>query len=134
MFLYNIFHIYICHIISCLRGFTLFNHIPHKDGMHKSLEICMYGFTDREGTKYPKRPYWGKNRIKGKYFENTYVSTVICLIFSALFPMLRLFRNFICTSNKAIEQVAHAQTNMRFIPNGLFKSTLLPHSTNLYRR
>ncbi len=31
--------VYICHIISCLKGFTLFCHIPHTYGMHMSLEI-----------------------------------------------------------------------------------------------
>ncbi len=30
---------YICRIISCLKGFALFNHIPHSYGMHMSLEI-----------------------------------------------------------------------------------------------
>ncbi len=26
--------VYICRIISCLKGFTLFYHIPHTYGMH----------------------------------------------------------------------------------------------------
>ncbi len=30
---------YICRIISCLKGFALFNHIPHTYGMHMSREI-----------------------------------------------------------------------------------------------
>ncbi len=30
---------YICRIISCLKGFALFNHIPHTYRMHMSLEI-----------------------------------------------------------------------------------------------
>ncbi len=29
----------------------------------------LYVFTYREGTKCPKRPYWGENRIKGKINE-----------------------------------------------------------------
>ncbi len=29
----------ICRIISCLKGFTLFYHIPHTYEMHMSLEI-----------------------------------------------------------------------------------------------
>ncbi len=39
MFLYNICRIYICRIICCLKGFTLFYHISHTYGMHMSLEI-----------------------------------------------------------------------------------------------
>ncbi len=31
-----IFVVYICHIISCLKGVALFYHIPHKYGMHMS--------------------------------------------------------------------------------------------------
>ncbi len=31
--------------------------------------VCMYVFTDREGTKCPKRPYWGEDRIKRKIYE-----------------------------------------------------------------
>ncbi len=31
--------VYICRTISCLKGFTLLYRIPHKDGMHMSLEI-----------------------------------------------------------------------------------------------
>ncbi len=31
--------VYMCCIISCLRGFALFYHIPHTYGMHISLEI-----------------------------------------------------------------------------------------------
>ncbi len=38
VFLYNICHTYIP-IISCLKGFALFYHIPHTYGMHKSLKI-----------------------------------------------------------------------------------------------
>ncbi len=34
-----IFVVYICHIISCLKEYTLFYHIPHTFGMHMSLEI-----------------------------------------------------------------------------------------------
>ncbi len=30
---------YICRIISCLKGFALFNHIPHAYGMDMLLEI-----------------------------------------------------------------------------------------------
>ncbi len=36
---YVISDVYICPIVSCLKGFTLFYHIPHKHGMHMSLEI-----------------------------------------------------------------------------------------------
>ncbi len=32
----------------------------------------IYFFSDREGTKCPKRPYWGENRIKRKFYEQTY--------------------------------------------------------------
>ncbi len=34
---YNICRI--CRIVSCLKGFILFYHIPHTYGMHMSLEI-----------------------------------------------------------------------------------------------
>ncbi len=33
---YIISVVYICRIISCLKGFTLFYHIPHTYGMHMS--------------------------------------------------------------------------------------------------
>ncbi len=34
-----IYVVYVCRIISCLKEFTLFYHIPYKDGMFISLEI-----------------------------------------------------------------------------------------------
>ncbi len=34
---YIIFVVYICRIISCLKEFALFYHIPHTYGMHMSL-------------------------------------------------------------------------------------------------
>ncbi len=39
MWSFIIFVVYICPTISCLKGFTLFYHIPHTYGMHMSLEI-----------------------------------------------------------------------------------------------
>ncbi len=39
MFSYIISVVYICPILSCLKGFTLFYHIPHTYGMYMSLEI-----------------------------------------------------------------------------------------------
>ncbi len=36
---YTISVVYICPIIACLKGFALFNHIPHTYGIHMSLEI-----------------------------------------------------------------------------------------------
>ncbi len=36
---YIISVLYICRIISCLKGFTLLYNIPHTYGMHMSLEI-----------------------------------------------------------------------------------------------
>ncbi len=38
------------------------------------LNICMCVFIDREGSKCPKRPYWGENRIKRRMYEETYGS------------------------------------------------------------
>ncbi len=36
---YIISVVYTCHVMSCLKRFTLLNHIPHKDGLHMSLEM-----------------------------------------------------------------------------------------------
>ncbi len=36
---YIISVVYICRIISCLKGFALFYHIPHTYGMHMSLNF-----------------------------------------------------------------------------------------------
>ncbi len=36
---YIISVVYMCPIISCLKGFALFHNIPHTYGMHMSLEI-----------------------------------------------------------------------------------------------
>ncbi len=39
MFSYIISVVYISRIVSYLKGFKLFYHIPHKDGMHMSVKI-----------------------------------------------------------------------------------------------
>ncbi len=36
---YILFFVYIRRIVSCLKGFNLFYHIPHKHGMHMLPEI-----------------------------------------------------------------------------------------------
>ncbi len=36
---YEMSVVYTRRVISCLKGFTSFYHIPHKDGMRMSLEI-----------------------------------------------------------------------------------------------
>ncbi len=36
---YIIVVVYLCPIISCLKGFALFYHIPHRYAMHMSLEV-----------------------------------------------------------------------------------------------
>ncbi len=36
---YIIYVVYICRIISCLKGFALFYYIPHTYGMHMSLNF-----------------------------------------------------------------------------------------------
>ncbi len=41
VFLYNICLIYICPIISCLKGFVLFYHMLHIYGMNMSLKIYL---------------------------------------------------------------------------------------------
>ncbi len=33
------------------------------------LANALYVFTDREGTKCPKKIYWGEDRIKRKIYE-----------------------------------------------------------------
>ncbi len=38
------------------------------------MYVYMYVLTDREGTKCPKRPYWGEDRIKRKIYDYTYES------------------------------------------------------------
>ncbi len=36
---YGMSVVYLCRTIPCLKGFTLFHHIPQKDGMHMSQTI-----------------------------------------------------------------------------------------------
>ncbi len=38
---YIISVVYICRIVSCLKGFALFYHIPHTYGMHMSLNFFL---------------------------------------------------------------------------------------------
>ncbi len=38
---YIISVVFICHIISCFKGFALLYHIPHTHGMHMALEIYL---------------------------------------------------------------------------------------------
>ncbi len=49
---YIISVVYICPIISCLKGFALFYHIPHTYGIHMSLEIYY-----KEKTRTMKHAY-----------------------------------------------------------------------------
>ncbi len=51
--------VYMCRIISCLKKFTLFYHIPHKGGMHMSMEIYL-----KNNTRQKLRHAYNKDKTR----------------------------------------------------------------------
>ncbi len=68
---YIISVVYICHIVSCLKGFTLFDHIPHKNGMHISLQIYLKNREKRSMpiTKIKHVKLFGNDSQKVAFYE-----------------------------------------------------------------